>query len=289
MSYRILGIMLVSALCHATWNALAKHVESREALFTLAIGIGLVVYSPLAMNLAGTYAFPVAAAPWVLASALFEVLYFLCLARTYREADYTTVYPIIRGCAPTATLLLSVLLTGARVTSAGALGVLAIASGIFLVNETKHTLPHFIQNASAKMSGVKWAALTGLMSASANMCDKAGATLMTGALFKYAVFVFMLLGKYWTDRKIIPGVSHIAILKKYPVEAFAAGFLVYGANSLSIFAMESTPVAYVAALKELSIIFATVIGALFLKERVTWWKVGCIMLILSGVMMLRLG
>ena len=56
---------------------------------------------------------------------------------------------------------------------------------------------------------------------------------------------------------------------------------------IALWAMTLAPVALVAALRETSILFATVISALMLKERVTLQRLACIVLIIGGAVTLR--
>jgi len=62
--------------------------------------------------------------------------------------------------------------------------------------------------------------------------------------------------------------SYLSLLKRYRWETIAGGLLVFVSNSFAVYAMETTPVTYIAAVREVSIVFAALIGILFLKEKV---------------------
>ncbi|MGZ4163733.1 MAG: EamA family transporter, partial [Tumebacillaceae bacterium] len=84
-------------------------------------------------------------------------------------------------------------------------------------------------------------------------------------------------------------VSYIAILKRHPIASLVAGVLVFGANSVAVYAMQSTSVAYVAAVREMSIVFASLIGLIWLKEKISTVKWVSIVLIVCGVVLIKLG
>ena len=74
-----------------------------------------------------------AAVPFLLASAVFELVYFALLATAYARADLTFVYPVARGSAPVLVLVISVVFLGAEVGALQALGVVAVVAGVLLV------------------------------------------------------------------------------------------------------------------------------------------------------------
>ena len=53
--------------------------------------------------------------------------------------------------------------------------------------------------------------------------------------------------------------------------------------------MTRAPVAVVAALRETSVLFAALIGTLFLREAFGWQRAAGTVVIVAGVMVLRLG
>ena len=78
--------VLGAALLHATWNALVKSSADTQ-LDSTAVGVGAGVVSVLLLPWLSPPA--PAAWPWLAASALVHVLYFVFLAGAYRWGELT--------------------------------------------------------------------------------------------------------------------------------------------------------------------------------------------------------
>jgi uncharacterized membrane protein len=129
-----------------------------------------------------------------------------------------------------------------------------------------------------------------------NACVIASYTLIdglgvrrSGAPAAYTLWVFLLTGiemllwiLIWRRR------DFVAYLRGKWLHALAGGGGTVLSYGLVLWAMTVAPVALVAALRETSILFATVISALVLKERVTLQRLTCIGLIVAGAMALRI-
>ncbi|WP_339231925.1 EamA family transporter [Pseudomonas sp. FSL L8-0168] len=96
------ALVLVAALLHATWNALIKFSGERllviacmdsVALLFVVLAVGFVSLPPLELW------------PWLVASALFELLYRYLLIQAYRVGDLGLVYPLMRGLSPLVVLV----------------------------------------------------------------------------------------------------------------------------------------------------------------------------------------
>ncbi|WP_223590557.1 DMT family transporter [Neobacillus bataviensis] len=287
MSNTILLIILFAAVCHAVWNALGKKVEEREAFFTLILGASVVLYIPLAIFLFQSGHFALKAIKWALFSTVSETLYFFALGKAYFSVTLSHAYPILRGTAPIVTTVLSLLFFGVTVTVFGFIGILIIIIGILFINQSSFAINGVQKMFRGDISKLKWVFLAGSFSALSSVFDGMGASLMSGLLFKYFVFIGMFIGKLIVDRIQKINVSYISLVKKYPIKLFIGGLFVFVSNAFAVYAMESTPVTYVAAVREISIVFATLIGVIWLKEKVTAVKWVSISMILLGVMIIK--
>jgi drug/metabolite transporter (DMT)-like permease len=286
---RILLLLIVSALGHAVWNAIARRIEDREAFLTLIMGVAVVLYAPMAIALWHTQTFPVQAWKWVGISVGFEIVYLVTLGKAYRMAPLTLVYPVARGTSPVVTTLLSVTLAGAVVGGMGLGGIALIVAGILLINSPRLSFVAVWKSFSQAGPGLRWALLTGVLTVCYTVCDGMAAQMTSGFLYKYFVTVGMFAGKWVVDRRAKRQVSYMGLLKRHPVASLVAGVLVFGANSLAVYAMQSTSVAYVAAAREMSIVFASLIGVIWLKEKIGAVKWFSIVLIVLGVVLIKLG
>ena len=203
-------------------------------------------------------------------------------AAAYRSADMSHSYPIMRGTAPLIIAALSAWLVGESVSEAQWLGIALICGGVLglavhaPVPSTRH------RSATAFALG--------------NACVIAGYTLVdglgvrrSGAPAAYTLWVFLLTGLEMLPWILICRRREFgACLRGQWWQGLAGGGGTVLSYGLVLWAMTVAPVAMVAALRETSILFATVISALLLKERVTLQRLACTGLIIAGAVALRL-
>ncbi|RYF36928.1 MAG: EamA family transporter, partial [Comamonadaceae bacterium] len=93
----VLAVVLGGALLHASWNAAIKS-EPDKLLAAVAVTLGAGLLGALALCwLAPPHP---ASWPYIAASSLLQVGYYMLLAATYRDADISHAYPLMRGTAP---------------------------------------------------------------------------------------------------------------------------------------------------------------------------------------------
>ena len=127
----VFAAVLFGAACHASWNAVIKvgfDPFSTTVLVAVAAGIVALPFVPLV-------GVPDPAAwPWVVASILLHLVYFIGLIESYRAGDMGQVYPIARGSAPLLTAAGTALLIGERIGLTAWVGVLLLAAGVVLMS-----------------------------------------------------------------------------------------------------------------------------------------------------------
>ncbi|OIK16001.1 hypothetical protein BIV60_06855 [Bacillus sp. MUM 116] len=287
MSNTILSIILIAAVCHAIWNALGKRVEEREAFFTLILGASVILYLPLAIYLLHIGDFAVKAYKWAFFSTISETLYFFALGKVYQSNTLSNAYPILRGTAPIVATILSFIFFGVTITLMGIAGIIMIICGILFINQQKLSITGTYEMFKGNFHHLKWVFLAGSFSALSSVLDGMGAAHMSGLLFKYFVYVGMFVGKLIIDRITKLEVSYFPLVKKYPIPLIIGGLFVFISNALAVYAMETTPVTYVAAVREISIVFAALIGLIWLKEKINFVKWASIFIIVAGVMVVK--
>jgi drug/metabolite transporter (DMT)-like permease len=72
-------------------------------------------------------------------------------------------------------------------------------------------------------------------------------------------------------------------------QAFAGGLLTVGSYGIVIWAMTRAPVAAVAALREISVVFAALAGTLLLKEPMGRWRIAGALAVAAGAIVIKLG
>jgi drug/metabolite transporter (DMT)-like permease len=268
---------MVSALGHACWNAISKHVEEKEAFFTIIIGLAVLLYLPLAVYMWTHQSIPNRAFLYMAGSTICELVYFWSLARAYRQLPFSYAFPIVRGMGPLVSTFVSFFL-GVSLTWIGYGGILSVVGGILLLQ---------FSGRFSLQNGAMWAFLAGAFNGGAITFDSLGAGLMSGVLFKYLVFIGMLLGKLMMDRISIFEYKRVFLSNKY--KAVIGALFVFGANAVTQYALESTPVGYVSATRELSIAFGVLIGWLFFKEKLRVNHYWGIVLLIAGIFMIKFG
>ncbi len=255
-----LGIVLIAALCHATWNLLLKTEPRRLHVQSGALAVGVLMALPV------LFFYPLAAvspAAWglIVLSALFETAYVFALTAAYGAGDLSLVYPVARGTAPLVVGPLAVALLGENLSRPGVAGIILIVAGIW-VSHLGAVTGHPGQ---AGRRALALAVFTGLMTAGYSLVNKAGVMLVPVPLYAFLVFVInvtlihlalALRGQRpWLLRRDLPWARTLAV-----------GVLMIAAYLGVLLAMTKAPVAYVVAAREVSIPLAAFLGWLVLGE-----------------------
>ncbi len=273
-------VVLCAALLHAIWNAMVKGGDD-NLLNMVAIVMGHVV--PAVTVLWFVPPPSVQSLPWLAGGIMLHVGYQLFLVRAYEMGDLTQVYPIARGIAPLIVTFISVLFLGLALANSELIAIVLIAAGIASICLVKG------HNGSLNMMATLLALTTGLFIASYSLVDGTGARLAGSVLGFYAwqaignavVMLFIapllrpnILNTVWRSSKKI---------------ALLGGSASFCAYALVIWAFTQAPIALVTALREVSIVFALLIGAFCFKERMSLLKVFSTFITLVGVALLRFG
>ncbi len=253
MALTTLAIVLAAAAIHAFWNLVIARARDTQATTALAIAIGVVVAIPFAVL---RWDVRPEAWPFIAASSALELVYFWLLTTAYRRAEMSLVYPIARGTAPVLVLLVSVFALGVATSLTQAAGVGLVGLGVVLVRGLRR---------GARWSDVAMALAVAVLIAGYTLVDKEGV--------RYADPV-----AYVTLILILPAIASIAfVASRGGVErlrvalsplAFLGGVASIAAYGLVLIALTTAPAASVAAVREVGVVFAAILGAVVLKERV---------------------
>ncbi|MDQ7984295.1 EamA family transporter [Pseudomonas sp. G34] len=275
------GVFLMvigAAALHAGWNALLKIGLDRFLTASLIqIGAGIVALLALPF-----VALPDAAAwPWIILSALLHIGYNLFLSRAYQHGDLGQVYPISRGSSPLLVAALSVLLLGEVLPAGQWLGLGVLVGGIWLMA---------IRGGHGKRSSglLVNALLTALFIAGYTLADASGARA-NGDPLSYSAWLFAVNGLVMALVILCQrGPAVVSALGPHWRAGLLGGAMSMLAYSIAIWAMTLAPVALVSALRETSVVFALLIGRLWLKESLPPLRAVACLVILAGVAMMKL-
>lgn len=279
MDLSVVALVLLAALFHASWNALVKVNGDRLAVMALiTAGSGLICLPILPF-----LPLPAPASwPYMALSVLWHIGYQLFLLQAYRHGDLGHVYPIARGVAPLLVLGLAFLVAGETVGGGQVTAILVMAAGI--VSLAFRGGPLLRDDPRP----VLYALGTAVFIASYTVTDGSGARL-AGSPHSYTVWLFALNAVPMTVIAIaVRGRDTAAALRRHWRYGLAGGALSLAAYWLVIWALTLGPMGPVAALRETSVLFAAIIGAVFLKESFGRFRIAAAGLVAAGILLLRL-
>ena len=281
-------VVLFGALLHASWNALIKSSEDKSLDTALIHVMGTVVALPLLL-VAG---FPPAAAlPYLVASIVIHVGYYIALAGAYKHGDLGLTYPIMRGLAPLLVAMGSGAIIGEQMSLLGWAGVAGISMGVLLLGFSRSAWAQ-----SSHRSAVFFALTNAVIIAVYTVVDGLGVRVAVangGSALQYVAALFLIDGlPYFLIVMSGRSGSHRTeawgyMRKRWPL-ALLGTMASLGAYGIALWAMTRAPVAVVAALREVSVLFAALLGAWFLKESFGVQRGAGTLMIVGGVAALRL-
>ena len=131
----IIALVLVSALLHATWNALLRLEQDKDRSLIAAIVVATLFAATIAGGRWSLGAVPFASPGglgFTLLAGAFEAIYFATLARAMDRGKLGVVYTISRGGAVLAVWPLSIVLFAELVTLPAVTGSLLVLAGLAL-------------------------------------------------------------------------------------------------------------------------------------------------------------
>ncbi len=275
----VFAVVLVAAALHAGWNALLKlRVAPRIASTLLGIAGGIVA-TPMCLFV--PWPEPVA---WLYigASALIHLVYFQALGAAYETGDLGQVYPLARGSAPLLTAM-GMSFVGEPIGLIGWLGVALLAIGVLALSLKGGRVSGHIE-----VRAVGFALLTALTIGAYTIVDGLGARSVSNVA-SYVAWSFVtsatVLAAYGFWRW---GRTLADAFRSTGLQLLAGGCMQIGAYGIALWAMTKAPIAIVGAMRETSVLFAALIGVVWLGEPLLKLRVAAGALVLIGVVLLRL-
>ncbi len=293
MSLTAFCLIVLAGLIHAGWNIVAKKAagDARFAFFNAFLM--MLVWAPLGWWL-GREEVPLwGVTEWgfVVASGVLHVFYYVILLRGYRKADLTVVYPMARGSGPLLSSLVAIVFLGERISALGALGIAGVVGGVFLIAGGPGLLraAHDPVARQRVHKGMVYGVLTGVFIAAYTVVDgyAVKVLLMSPILIDY-------MGNFVRLGLLAP-----AVLRDLPTArqlwrvqwryALLVAVVSPIAYVLVLYAMREAPLSHVAPAREVSMLFAALIGGHLLGEGDRAARIIGALCIAAGVTALALG
>ena len=221
-----------------------------------------------------------ASLPFLAVSVAIHVVYFILVALAYQHGELTVVYPLMRGAAPAVTTLLAVIFFNELPPGMAWMGILFVSAGIL----------------SLALGGCALHGRRGITFALANagviviytLVDGQGARLSGNAL-AYTGWMMLLTALCvvgWILQR--NGTQATRHWRRNWMKGLVGGCCTVGSYSLALWAMTLAPIGLVAALRETSIVFGTLLGIGVLKERPTRKRLLAILVVAVGAVLIKI-
>ena len=277
MTVMVFSLVLLAAALHAIWNAVIKGTGDKT------IAIGLVALGHMVLGLIGAAFFPlpdIKVIPFILVSTIIHWGYYYSLTTAYKFGDLSLIYPIARGISPIIVTVFAFFWINERLSWGEMGGVLLISSGILFLGlrslSNEKSIPALV-----------FALTTGVLIAAYSVTDGFGVRLTENPLSYIAwlfiaegFVVFYIFGRFKV-RLLTSSFSEIML-------GFFAGVISTIAYGLALYAKSLAPLGVVTALRETSVIIATLIGVVWFKEKPIGYRIAAASIVFCGILFLTL-
>jgi drug/metabolite transporter (DMT)-like permease len=279
MSPFIIGLVLLAALLHASWNAMAKSGGTPQ----FSIASYRLVSAVCCLPLLFVFPLPLAASwPMLLASTIIHTAYYVTLSLSYRSGDLSQVYPLFRGLAPVLVVLGAALFANEYLSSGAMIGIGLVSAGLISIT--------FAGGAFGKIPGpaLRWGLATSVFIAAYTVADGIGVRA-AGNPFSYIIWLFVLepipIGLWLLARD---RAGWFGYMRAKPGKVTAGALAAATAYAMVIYAMGVAPMAMVSSLRETSVIFAALIGTLLFREPFGRQRIIAAVLVCLGVVLIKI-
>ena len=279
MDNLIILFVLFAAFLHAFWNFILRGSNNKNLTMT-AVVLGHLPLSIIGLVIFGLPNFE--SLNFIIFSAILHFCYQIVLLNAYKYGELSQVYPVARGLSPLLIVVVTSIFISEKLSNFELFGVLSISISLILYG-IKISLVSKIN-----LKGFFFAIITGCFIASYSLVDGYGARITQNPIGFYSSLTILnallyLLFSIFFQKGIIEQIFTNG--KKYFWIGGTASFVAY---ALVVWAYVYLPIAIVSALRETSIIFAIILSAIFLKERLDLLKILIIAAILFGIIFLKI-
>ena len=268
MPLSALALVLVAAVLHATWNIAAKRASGGAHFVLLSALFLCVLWAPVGGWFLWTEGGRLGPVEWgvLVASGFVHLVYFNVLLAGYRAADLTVVYPVARGTGPLIASAGAVVVLGEQLSALGLLGVVGVGVGVFLIAGGPGLLAAGHDRRLRLRLGIGWGAATGVLIAAYTVLDGYAVKVLA-----IAPILVDYVGNLVRVPFMVPSALHdragfIRDLRTHWRAALLLAALSPLGYVLVLYAVKVAPLSHVAPAREVSMLFAALLGGKLLGE-----------------------
>jgi drug/metabolite transporter (DMT)-like permease len=284
MSALAIALVLISALFHALRSFFTKESGDKQvflwlySLFALLFFFPLFIYFLFRVGIANPAAYA-----WCAGSGFIHFLYWIFLTRAYKDGDLSHVYPIMRS-SPALVLVFAVFFLGEQVSFQGVAGILLVAVGVYIINMKHISGEEFFAPVKSLVNdrSTQFAFLTLISVAFYSIVDKMAVVYIHPILF---AFLHLFFGMCYYTPYILFAKKGGIIRKEWntgSVRIILAGVIGITGYSLILIAFTIDRVSYIVSLRQLSVVFAVLMGSFWLNEKHKGIRLAGALIIFSG-------
>ena len=264
-------LILFAAFCHAGWSTIVKHHKSFSIMGMTCI-VEIIVFTPLVFFVPFP---PLEIWYFIIASVILHGFYRLSVIYSYKFGDLSFVYPIARGGSSLLIVILTLIILQEHISLLGFVGISTVCIGIFLISYSK--------NHKFNFSAFILAISTALLITIYTIVDGVGVRLSENK-FSYLFWLLLLNGipllliSIFSKEKLLSNLNTKIISWGIP-----AGILAILSYGIVVWSMQHLEIAYVSSIRETSIVLATIMGFIFLKEKKARERILPAILVVIGI------
>lgn len=272
----VLTVILIAAILHASWNAFIKNKGNGFAKMTILATIIGVIVAPFSFVVGVP---PLETCIYLAVSIIAHTMYMHSLTRAYQNEDFSVAYPFARGLAPLLTVIILLFFFNRSISINELIGIGIIILGILILFNAQKLKLNFKILISLLYFPVSIVFYT--------LVDAMGVKTAESTQ-QFIVWLFllipipMLVYSLANQKELIVSTF---IENKYSLIVASIGSLT--SYSLVLWAYTQAPIYYVASIRESSIIFASLIGLIFFKEKGLLRRLLASMVLFAGVVILE--
>ena len=273
--YFLFLLLLIAALSHALCHSILKYNKNPLGILGITSIFEIIIFTPLVL----TVPFPTPYI-WILiiTSALLHGFYRLLVIFSYNYGDLSFIYPIARGSSSLLLAIISLIYLTDKISLWGFIAIMIVCMGLFLISYSDRLKFNY----SAFGLGV----LRAIMITTYTLVDGIGVRHSSNP-YSFLYWMLLLNGTPALIASFFFKNNGLRIVNKNLIlTGFAFGILAPLAYGLAVWCMQFLPIAYVSSMREISIIFATLIGLILLKEKTASKRIIPSIFIVMGISIL---